>query len=221
MSRNTYPLLLPKIPRDPRPVDPRFLVGSHQATQRRDIISYILEPIDSVEVLTLMDNSTDMTLESNEIAARTMFGAGPVPAAVIEGGMAPNAFLSEHGFSSLVTVHKGDTSTRILFDAGLSPDGLIENMRRLEINPTDIDIIILSHNHWDHITGLSGFVAAIGRVNLPVYIHPVLMKMVSAVRWLTLPSFRRTSTEFDPVNLASPITISNPSVISSIPSKKL
>ncbi len=110
-------------------------------------MSYILEPVDSVEVLTLMDNSTDMTLESNEIAARTMFGAGPVPAAVIEGGMAPNAFVSEHGFSSLVTVHKGDTSARILFDAGLSPDGLIENMRRLEINPTDIDIIVLSHNH--------------------------------------------------------------------------
>ena len=86
--------------------------------------------------------------------------------------MAPNAFVSEHGFSSLVTVHKGNASTRILFDAGLSPDGLIENMGRLEINPTDIDIIVLSHNHWDHITGLSGFVAAIGRVNLPVYIHP-------------------------------------------------
>ena len=49
-------------------------------------MSYILEPVDSVEVLTLMDSSTDMTLESNEIAARTMFGAGPVPAAVIEGG---------------------------------------------------------------------------------------------------------------------------------------
>ena len=40
-------------------------------------MSYILEPVDSVEVLTLMDISTDMTLESNEIAARTMFGAGP------------------------------------------------------------------------------------------------------------------------------------------------
>ena len=45
-------------------------------------------------------------------------------------------------------------------------------MRRLEISPTDIDIIVLSHNHWDHITGLSGFVDAIGRANLPVYIHP-------------------------------------------------
>ncbi len=135
-------------------------------------MSYLLEPVDSVEVLTLMDNSTDMTLESDEIAARTLFGAGQVPAAIIEGSMAPNAFVSEHGFSSLVTVRKGAIETRILFDAGLSPGGLIENMRRLEISPTDIDIIVLSHNHWDHITGLSGFVDAIGRANLPVYIHP-------------------------------------------------
>lgn len=135
-------------------------------------MSYLLEPVDSVEVLTLMDNSTDMTLESDEIAARTLFGAGQVPAAIIEGSMAPNTFVSEHGFSSLVTVRKNAIETRILFDAGLSPGGLIENMRRLEINPTDIDIIVLSHNHWDHITGLSGFVDAIGRANLPVYIHP-------------------------------------------------
>ncbi len=40
-------------------------------------MSYILEPVDSVEVLTLMDNSTDMTLESNEIAAsQTLRGPG-------------------------------------------------------------------------------------------------------------------------------------------------
>ena len=56
-------------------------------------MSYILEPVDSVEVLTMMDNSTDMTLESNEIAARTMFGAGPVPAEVIEEGMAERLYL--------------------------------------------------------------------------------------------------------------------------------
>lgn len=135
-------------------------------------MSYRLEPVDSVELLTLIDNSTDLTLESDEIAARTLFGAGPVPAAIIEGGMAPNAFVAEHGFSILVTVRKGAAETKFLFDAGLSPGGLIENMRRMEINPTDVDLVILSHNHWDHVTGLSGFVEAVGRANLPLYIHP-------------------------------------------------
>ncbi len=54
-----------------------------------------------------------------------------------------------------------------------------------------------------------------------VGLRPVLMKMVSPVSWLTLPSFRRTSTDLDPVNLASPLTSSRPSVISIIPATKL
>ena len=42
----------------------------------------ILEPVDSVEVLSQLENSKDMT-ESNGIAAGAMFGARPVLAAVI------------------------------------------------------------------------------------------------------------------------------------------
>jgi mRNA degradation ribonuclease J1/J2 len=51
---------------------------------------------------------------------------------------------------------KADRTTKILFDAGVTPDGLVENMRRLELNPRDIDIIVLSHGHWDHTTGMDG-----------------------------------------------------------------
>jgi metal-dependent hydrolase (beta-lactamase superfamily II) len=36
----------------------------------------------------------------------------------------------------------------------------VENMRRLEISPQDIDIIVLSHGHWDHTTGMDGLVRA-------------------------------------------------------------
>ena len=77
-----------------------------------------------------------------------------------------------HGFSCLVTVEKGGRAVRVLFDAGLTPDGLIENMRRLEIAPGDVDVVVLSHGHWDHTTGMDGFVRAVGRVNVRVLIHP-------------------------------------------------
>jgi 7,8-dihydropterin-6-yl-methyl-4-(beta-D-ribofuranosyl)aminobenzene 5'-phosphate synthase len=60
----------------------------------------------------------------------------------------------------------------VLFDAGRTPDGLVENMRRLEISPGEIDVIVLSHGHWDHTTGMHGLVRELGRVNLPVLIHP-------------------------------------------------
>jgi len=59
-----------------------------------------------------------------------------------------------------------------LFDAGMTPNGLVENMRRLDLSPKDVDVVVMSHGHFDHTTGLSGFVRAVGRANLPVVIHP-------------------------------------------------
>src|SRR5207248_10269690 len=94
------------------------------------------------------------------------------PARVLEGGHPADALRAEHGFSCLVTVHKAGRETRVLFDAGLSPDGLVGNMRRLEIPPGDIDIVVLSHRHWDHTTGMDGLICELGRVNVPVLIHP-------------------------------------------------
>jgi 7,8-dihydropterin-6-yl-methyl-4-(beta-D-ribofuranosyl)aminobenzene 5'-phosphate synthase len=71
-----------------------------------------------------------------------------------------------------VTVTDGARDTRVLFDAGRTPDGLVENMRRLALDPADIDVIVLSHGHWDHVTGMDGLVERLGRANVPVVIHP-------------------------------------------------
>ena len=43
-------------------------------------------------------------------------------------------------------------------------DGLVENMRRLDLSPGDIEIIVLSHGHWDHVTGMDGLVRRLGAV---------------------------------------------------------
>jgi 7,8-dihydropterin-6-yl-methyl-4-(beta-D-ribofuranosyl)aminobenzene 5'-phosphate synthase len=45
-------------------------------------------------------------------------------------------------------------------------------MRRLGISPADIEVIVLSHGHWDHITGMEGLAQALGPTRLPVMIHP-------------------------------------------------
>lgn len=99
-------------------------------------------------------------------------GSLRLPAAFLEGGQALDAPLAEHGFSALITVTKGRRERRVLFDAGLTPDGLIENMRRLGQSPKDLEAIVLSHGHFDHTTGLDGIVRALGLANLPVIIHP-------------------------------------------------
>lgn len=54
------------------------------------------------------------------------------------------------GFSCLAE----DPGQRILFDTG--PDGqeITFNMKRLGIEASTIDKIVISHDHWDHIGGL-------------------------------------------------------------------
>ena len=57
------------------------------------------------------------------------------------------------GFSCYV---KGTEKT-ILFDVGGEGSVLLANMRKLGIDPKAVDVIVLSHIHYDHIGGLSDF----------------------------------------------------------------
>jgi len=54
------------------------------------------------------------------------------------------------GFSCLI--EKIEKS--ILFDTGCSGPDLVYNMKQLNFSPKDVDILFLSHQHWDHIGGL-------------------------------------------------------------------
>jgi 7,8-dihydropterin-6-yl-methyl-4-(beta-D-ribofuranosyl)aminobenzene 5'-phosphate synthase len=132
-----------------------------------------LQPVDALSVTMLMDNVTDLLLDDQGPAKRPSTTAAPrMPARFLAGGETDDALRAEHGFSALVTIMKGGRETRVLFDAGRTPDGVVENMRRLELSARDIDIVVLSHGHWDHTTGMDGLVNEIGRPNMPVLIHP-------------------------------------------------
>jgi 7,8-dihydropterin-6-yl-methyl-4-(beta-D-ribofuranosyl)aminobenzene 5'-phosphate synthase len=131
-----------------------------------------LEPADAVTVTTLMDNVTDLLAPDQGPAHRPAPPGGRRAAGTMEGGHAPEALLAEHGFSVLVTVSRNGATHSILFDAGTSPDGVTENMRRLQVSPSDIEAIVCSHGHFDHTTGLDGLIRRLGPANLPVLIHP-------------------------------------------------
>ena len=62
---------------------------------------------------------------------------------------------SDWGFSCLI-----ENTEKILFDTGADSEILLYNMKQLKINPKDIDVVVLSHNHWDHTGGLKGFMEA-------------------------------------------------------------
>ena len=58
--------------------------------------------------------------------------------------------------------------------AVVTPDGFVENMRRLDISRRDIDIIVLSHGHFDHASGLDGLGSAVRSPIVPMVVHPIL-----------------------------------------------
>jgi 7,8-dihydropterin-6-yl-methyl-4-(beta-D-ribofuranosyl)aminobenzene 5'-phosphate synthase len=137
-----------------------------------------LEPVDRIEITILMDNLTDPLLVDQESVARinwpkALTGALPTASARLspDSGV-PDALIAEPGFSALVRIDKAGRRRTLLFDTGVSPGGMVENMRRLGIAPDEIEVIVLSHGHWDHVTGMEGLVRALGRTHLPVTIHP-------------------------------------------------
>jgi len=132
-----------------------------------------LPAVDSVELVSLVDNVTDALMPDQGAARRVVLGSGPARAvATMVEGTAPDALIAEHGFSMLVTVRTGPVSHRFLFDTGTSPDGMTGNMRRLGIDPGTIEAVVLSHGHFDHTAGLDGLIRTLGQANMPLVLHP-------------------------------------------------
>ena len=54
----------------------------------------------------------------------------------------------------------------LLFDTGCDGDILLKNMRVMDIDPQEIDLIFISHMHYDHIGGLENILQANPHVKL-------------------------------------------------------
>lgn len=122
-----------------------------------------LPEVDGVKITLVVDNTVDLLLTSDKIIHRFP--------------LYPDTFdrlspLAEHGFSALITVERGEQQGTVLFDAGLSPKGILHNLDALEINAAEVQAIILSHGHPDHALGLPGLVNRLGKRNLPLVLHP-------------------------------------------------
>ena len=76
------------------------------------------------------------------------------------------------GFSCLI---EGPEKT-IMFDVGGEGSVLLKNMEKLKIDPKAVDVIVLSHIHYDHIGGLSAFLEK--NPNVTVYMPKSLPQRV-------------------------------------------
>jgi 7,8-dihydropterin-6-yl-methyl-4-(beta-D-ribofuranosyl)aminobenzene 5'-phosphate synthase len=78
-------------------------------------------------------------------------------------------FIPSNGLSYLIELGE----RKILFDAGESGKTLLHNMKLLEIAPNSLDLLILSHGHWDHSFGINALLKArTSREKLKLIAHP-------------------------------------------------
>ena len=63
--------------------------------------------------------------------------------------------ISAWGFSAFVSYG----GRNILFDTGGKADLLLSNMKTMKSDPKEVTDVFISHNHWDHIGGLFGFLS--------------------------------------------------------------
>jgi 7,8-dihydropterin-6-yl-methyl-4-(beta-D-ribofuranosyl)aminobenzene 5'-phosphate synthase len=97
----------------------------------------------------LVDNKADLIVESTD----TVEYFREVP------------LLAEHGFSALIRL--GADEKAILWDAGVSNIALMENMRRMKIDISSIDMMALSHGHSDHYAAVTTLLMEMNRLPEP------------------------------------------------------
>ncbi|MDW0256075.1 MAG: MBL fold metallo-hydrolase [Nitrososphaeraceae archaeon] len=145
-----------------------------------------LQEIESAKITILVDNITDRLLPSSSIVKRPP---------MISNQTISKSPIAEHGFSALLEisyVYENATKTnKILFDTGVSKEGIVNNSDVLGINLKDIETIVLSHGHFDHISGL---INTLGRLKKSVEIiaHPEAFLR----RWLVYPNGNKARMDF-------------------------
>jgi 7,8-dihydropterin-6-yl-methyl-4-(beta-D-ribofuranosyl)aminobenzene 5'-phosphate synthase len=135
-----------------------------------------VKEVDAIEIISLVDNSVDFLSAVNKRRAQSFrqwtkerYGSEWVRTH-------PQLPYAEHGFSMLIRVFSDGNANSVLFDTGMSPDGLVENAERMGINLSEVESIVISHGHYDHFGGLRSAVKAVNKADLPVIVHENMFK---------------------------------------------
>ena len=124
-----------------------------------------------IEIFSLMDNQVDFLSTNNKKQVkgfrqwtRERYGR--------DWFMTHNQLpFGEHGFSVLIRLFNETSHTSVLFDAGISADGVVKNAEYMGLNLNEVDYVVLSHGHYDHTGGLLQALKAIGKADLPLIVH--------------------------------------------------
>jgi 7,8-dihydropterin-6-yl-methyl-4-(beta-D-ribofuranosyl)aminobenzene 5'-phosphate synthase len=132
-----------------------------------------LRAIDRLDVIALMDNVSDPFTESHPSMRwnESQYRMGVLNKTSFCGSDFCRAC---NGLSLFMRFHIDGQSHAILFDAGPDDGLVVDNAKRMGVDLTEVEAVILSHGHFDHYGGILSVLDAIGKKNIPVYTHPEL-----------------------------------------------
>jgi 7,8-dihydropterin-6-yl-methyl-4-(beta-D-ribofuranosyl)aminobenzene 5'-phosphate synthase len=85
-------------------------------------------------------------------------------------------YLGQHGISFLITAERNGIQKNVLVDVAQNSSALLKNMHLLDITPSSIDAVVLTHCHYDHTQGLARVLRKIGKKDIPVIGHPDIFR---------------------------------------------
>jgi 7,8-dihydropterin-6-yl-methyl-4-(beta-D-ribofuranosyl)aminobenzene 5'-phosphate synthase len=139
-------------------------------------VQFNIAEVDGLEVFSLVDNSVDFlsTVDRKEVQSFRQWIKKRHGQEWIK--THPQLPFAEHGFSMLIRVLYGRKTVKILFDTGVSSDGVIENAKRMGLDLREVEYVVLSHGHYDHFGGLVSALKTINKASLPLIVHEDMFK---------------------------------------------
>jgi 7,8-dihydropterin-6-yl-methyl-4-(beta-D-ribofuranosyl)aminobenzene 5'-phosphate synthase len=121
---------------------------------------------------------------------------------------------NKHGLSFFIQAEIGDDTVTVLMDTGPSSEALLHNVDAMGVNLEDVDVVVLSHGHYDHTGGLLDALKQMKK-RVPVVGHPTVFEPKFAL----MPHLRLIGAPFKaadvesvggvPVFASNPVTVAN------------
>jgi 7,8-dihydropterin-6-yl-methyl-4-(beta-D-ribofuranosyl)aminobenzene 5'-phosphate synthase len=135
-----------------------------------------IEEVDGLEIISLVDNSVDFLSTNNREEVQSFRQWTKKRHGEEWARTHTQLPIAEHGFSMFIRAFQGKKQVSLLFDTGISPDGAVENAKRMGIDLSEVEHVVLSHGHYDHFGGLISVLRIINKPNLPLVLHEDMFK---------------------------------------------
>jgi len=118
-----------------------------------------------------------VTLEREDVAEIGELNSLKITVLTEDSVLYESHYLGQHGVSFLLEGAKGSDVMKILVDVGQNSQALFNNMKLMNISPSIIDAVVLTHCHYDHTQGVAKVLKEIGRRDIQVIAHRDIFRL--------------------------------------------